>query len=74
MKARMDEQSAAFEGIDVEELATIHEATGLKLMPHWVAQPYFRPLPGVRPEIKAKTEKVAVSSSSVVQQIEVAAA
>jgi len=44
MKSRMDEQSAPFADTDVEELATIHEPTGLKLMPHWVAQPYFRPL------------------------------
>jgi len=46
MKARMDEQSAPFADQDVEGLATIHEPSGLKLMPHWVAQPYFRPLPG----------------------------
>jgi hypothetical protein len=30
--------------MNVEGLATKHEISGLKLMPHWVAQPYFRPL------------------------------
>jgi len=74
VKARMDEQSAPFEGIDVETLATIHEPTGLKLLPHWVAQPYFRPLPSVRTEIRTKAEKIESTSTGVVQQIEVAAA
>lgn len=51
MKSRMDEQSAPFADQDVEELATIHEPSGLKLMPHWVVQPYFRPLP---PDLHSK--------------------
>lgn len=68
MKTRMDEQSAPFAGTNVEELATVHEASGLKLMPHWVAQPYFRPLQaGVqRPSRTQKQISDAPASSPLI--------
>jgi hypothetical protein len=33
------------EGLSVEQLIKIDPTTGLKVLPHWLAQPYFRPLP-----------------------------
>jgi tRNA-dihydrouridine synthase 1 len=27
------------------DLITIDRGTGVKVLPHWLAQPYFRPLP-----------------------------
>ena len=29
----------------LEELVKVDPATGLKVLPYWMAQPYFRPLP-----------------------------
>ncbi|KAH7927902.1 Dus-domain-containing protein [Leucogyrophana mollusca] len=44
MKRRMDRDAAeALQGRTIEELATIEPITGLKVLPHWLAQPYFRP-------------------------------
>jgi len=73
MKRRMDEQSAPFADIDVEELAIIHEPSGLKLMPHWVVQPYFRPLPpNVKPTAHA-VDRIHTSKPTSTQHVEVAA-
>jgi hypothetical protein len=69
----IQEQCAPFADFDVEELATIHDRTGLKLMPHWVAQPYFRPLPSVRSAVATPVESEA-PKKTVAQPIEVAAA
>jgi len=32
-------------GLSIEELVKIEPTLGLKILPHWLAQPYFRPLP-----------------------------
>ncbi|EGN99640.1 hypothetical protein SERLA73DRAFT_134960 [Serpula lacrymans var. lacrymans S7.3] len=45
MKRRMDRDAREAEGLSIEELVTIEPTTGLKVLPHWLAQPYFRPLP-----------------------------
>lgn len=37
-----DEKAA--EGRSLEDLVTIDQSTGLPVLPHWLAQPYFRPL------------------------------
>ncbi|EEB94635.1 hypothetical protein MPER_06517, partial [Moniliophthora perniciosa FA553] len=44
MKKRMDRdaEEAMKAGKDVEELVMIEETTGLRVLPHWLAQPYFR--------------------------------
>ncbi|KAK7037637.1 tRNA dihydrouridine synthase [Paramarasmius palmivorus] len=44
MKRRMDKDAvdAAASGQDVEELVATEESTGLRILPHWLAQPYFR--------------------------------
>ncbi|KAL0959509.1 hypothetical protein HGRIS_011219 [Hohenbuehelia grisea] len=43
MKTRMDAQAAEVEGPWTEQIVT-EPTTGLRILPHWLAQPYFRPL------------------------------
>ena len=31
--------------VPLVNLVKVDESTGLKILPHWLAQPYFRPLP-----------------------------
>ncbi|KAF8346186.1 Dus-domain-containing protein [Amanita rubescens] len=45
MKIRMERDEAAVNGSLLKNLITIDPKTGLDLYPHWLAQPYFRPLP-----------------------------
>ncbi|KAJ3494227.1 hypothetical protein NLJ89_g10852 [Agrocybe chaxingu] len=45
MKARMERDEKAADGTPIKDLTTIDPVTGIKVMPHWLAQPYFRPLP-----------------------------
>jgi len=45
MKARMERDEKAAEGVPVKDLITVEPTTGIPVMPHWLAQPYFRPLP-----------------------------
>ncbi|KAI0095071.1 dihydrouridine synthase-domain-containing protein [Irpex rosettiformis] len=44
MDERMRRDARAAEGRPVEELITIDPVSGVKVLPHWVAQPYTRPL------------------------------
>jgi len=62
---RMLRDAKAAEGKSLEELITIDPKTGLEILPHWLAQPYFRP-PLVIPEATAKADKV---SSKAVEQV-----
>ncbi|KAK7457213.1 tRNA dihydrouridine synthase [Stygiomarasmius scandens] len=55
MKKRMERDTIDASGKTIEELTTIDKATGLRVLPHWLAQPYFRPPP---PPMPAKKEKV----------------
>ncbi|KAI6106706.1 dihydrouridine synthase-domain-containing protein [Pisolithus croceorrhizus] len=48
MKKRMDRDEVEATGKSIDELVTIEPTTGLKLLPHWLAQPYFRPLTHLR--------------------------
>ncbi len=41
----MKRDDAAANGSLLKDLITIDPKTGLDLYPHWLAQPYFRPLP-----------------------------
>ncbi|KDR77005.1 hypothetical protein GALMADRAFT_139033 [Galerina marginata CBS 339.88] len=43
MKERMVRDEKAAEGTPLKDLITIEPITGIKMMPHWLAQPYFRP-------------------------------
>lgn len=45
LDARMLRDAAAAEGRPVEDLVAVDAATGLAVLPHWLAQPYFRALP-----------------------------
>ncbi|KAJ3730028.1 dihydrouridine synthase-domain-containing protein [Lentinula guzmanii] len=42
MKERMDRDAKGAEGKSLDELVTIDEATGLRILPHWLTQPYWR--------------------------------
>jgi tRNA-dihydrouridine synthase 1 len=37
------------EGLSPEQLIKTDPVTGLKVLPHWLAQPYFRPLQHLQP-------------------------
>ncbi|KAF8961884.1 Dus-domain-containing protein [Flammula alnicola] len=43
MKERMEPDAKAAEGTTLKDLITVEPITGIKVMPHWLAQPYFRP-------------------------------
>ncbi|KAJ3895230.1 dihydrouridine synthase-domain-containing protein [Lentinula edodes] len=43
MKERMDRDAKQAEGKSLDELVTIDEVTGFRVLPHWLAQPYWRP-------------------------------
>ena len=40
-----DAQAVCETGVSLRDLIKTDPATGLKILPHWLAQPYFRPLP-----------------------------
>ncbi|KAK0207122.1 dihydrouridine synthase-domain-containing protein [Desarmillaria ectypa] len=44
LKERMEANAKAASGQDSDELVTLDKSTGLRVLPHWLAQPYFRPL------------------------------
>jgi tRNA-dihydrouridine synthase 1 len=43
-----DAQAARDGGVSVKDLVKTDPATGLEILPHWLAQPYFRPLPSAK--------------------------
>jgi len=53
MKIRMERDAAQYTDKDIEDLVVVDQATGLKIYPHWVAQPYFR----VGPQKEALVEQ-----------------
>lgn len=53
----MQRDAKAAEDRSVDELITVHEPTGLKVMPHWVAQPYFRAALKVAEQAEKNEEK-----------------
>ncbi|EMD37012.1 hypothetical protein CERSUDRAFT_114910 [Gelatoporia subvermispora B] len=53
MRVRMERDAKAAGGKTLEELITYEPTTGLPVLPHWLAQPYFRPLPPPDPNQKA---------------------
>ncbi|KIK61914.1 hypothetical protein GYMLUDRAFT_42334 [Collybiopsis luxurians FD-317 M1] len=61
MKERMDRDAKEVEGKSLDELVTIDEATGLRVLPHWLAQPYWRP---VKPAAVVVPAKRASASDS----------
>ncbi|OBZ68583.1 tRNA-dihydrouridine(16/17) synthase [NAD(P)(+)] [Grifola frondosa] len=74
---RMERDEKAAEGQSIEALTTIDAATGLPLLPHWLAQPYFRPLPVEAAEEDTKegeAAKVPGSAPAVVAGPDISAA
>lgn len=61
LDARMRRDAIAANDKSIDELITIDPATGLKILPHWVAQPYFRPLP---PNLRESQGSNRVKNSS----------
>ncbi|KAJ8468490.1 hypothetical protein ONZ45_g17226 [Pleurotus djamor] len=49
MKERMDRAAKDAEDKSWNELITIEPTTGFKILPHWLSQPYFRPLKSKKP-------------------------
>ncbi|KAF9484057.1 Dus-domain-containing protein [Pholiota conissans] len=43
MKKRMELAENQAAGTSLKDLITVEPITGIKMMPHWLAQPYFRP-------------------------------
>lgn len=58
------------EGIPAEELIKLEPTTGLKILPHWLAQPYFRVQPTVFAKDATKVEPKRVHGSDVGQHSE----
>ena len=54
----------AVEGRPVDELIAVDPATGLAVLPHWVAQPYVRALP----KVAAEDDKNSAKAEAVVAQ------
>jgi len=53
MKTRMDRDAKEAEDKALEELVHVDPGTGLTVLPHWLAQPYWRPL---QPELADEGE------------------
>ena len=66
LDARMRRDAMAANDKTVEELITIDPATGLKILPHWVAQPYFRP-PPIQTAIKATKALSSVTTDATAE-------
>jgi len=49
MEQRMKRDAAASASTPISHLITVDADTGLNILPHWLAQPYFRPVPSEAP-------------------------
>ena len=60
MDAKFDIEAA--KGKTLEQLSPVDPATGFPVLPHWLAQPYVRPLPAESEAAKppAESEKSGV--------------
>ncbi|KAF5352603.1 hypothetical protein D9756_006316 [Leucocoprinus leucothites] len=54
LKERMERDEKAAAGKPLKDLIEIDATTGLQVMPHWLAQAYFRPPPPPKPEPQPK--------------------
>ncbi|KAI0696890.1 Dus-domain-containing protein [Cerioporus squamosus] len=64
LDARLEREIEAAKGKSLEELSPIDEATGFPVLPHWLVQPYIRPLPAEPEAAKppAESEKSGVEA------------
>ncbi|KAI0652760.1 Dus-domain-containing protein [Trametes meyenii] len=67
---RLEVDIEAAKGKSLEELSPVDEATGFPVLPHWLAQPYIRPLPAepeaAQPPQESQKSGVAVAGTSFV--------
>ncbi|EPQ59942.1 Dus-domain-containing protein [Gloeophyllum trabeum ATCC 11539] len=71
MKARMERDMAAAGDAPLEQLVTIEPTTGLPVLPHWLAQPYWRPLPKPKeapPEAAAVEQEATPASKRRIEE------
>ncbi|KAF9443764.1 Dus-domain-containing protein [Macrolepiota fuliginosa MF-IS2] len=54
LKERMERDEKAAAGKSLKDLMELESVTGIQVMPHWLAQPYFRPPPPPKPEPESK--------------------
>ncbi|EIW63720.1 Dus-domain-containing protein [Trametes versicolor FP-101664 SS1] len=62
---RLELDIEAAKGKSLEELSPIDEATGFPILPHWLVQPYIRPLPK-EPEAAQPPQETSKSGVAVV--------
>ncbi|KAF9531073.1 dihydrouridine synthase-domain-containing protein [Crepidotus variabilis] len=67
MKMRMDRDAKVAEGTPLKALTAVEPMTGLQVMPHWLAQPYFRPSPEQRKTYSEKKTEDITNSCSLEQ-------
>ncbi|TFK32239.1 Dus-domain-containing protein [Crucibulum laeve] len=69
MKRRMeaDAAEALASGKSIQDLITIEPTTGLQVLPHWLAQPYFRPIkaPVIEVEGDVGKKKLALGKRTI---------
>ncbi|KAL0573657.1 tRNA dihydrouridine synthase [Marasmius crinis-equi] len=72
MKVRMDEarEKTLASGKTVEEFVEVDEQTGLRVLPHWLAQPYFRGVGKKKPTNKPLEPLVVVPAKRGVESEE----
>ncbi|KAK2462456.1 hypothetical protein APHAL10511_005426 [Amanita phalloides] len=64
MKVRMERDEAAMNDSLLKNLIAVDPKTGFDLYPHWLAQPYFRPLPLVANRKPAKEDECDIQSNA----------
>ncbi|EPS99345.1 hypothetical protein FOMPIDRAFT_1030904 [Fomitopsis schrenkii] len=64
---RMQRDTKAVEGHPLEALVTLDSHTGLPILPHWLAQPYFRPPPPTKAKGQQEQHKETTASSKRVK-------
>ncbi|KAI0801500.1 Dus-domain-containing protein [Fomes fomentarius] len=68
LDVRLDNDIEAVKGKTLAELSPVNEATGLPVLPHWLAQPYIRPLPAepeaAKPPVQKEKSGVEVVGTS----------
>ncbi|KAI0829112.1 hypothetical protein BC628DRAFT_1417455 [Trametes gibbosa] len=62
---RLELDIEAAKGKTLEELSPVDEATGFPVLPHWLVQPYVRPLPAEAAKAPQESQKHVVEVAAV---------